>query len=135
DGGAFAAALGTTSWSYGLVTSSLAAGSHTLSARATDSSGNVGTATLSFSVAGSTPLPAGVVEQLVTPEGATIQIYSGVSGWTAQQVYALLKANALELARIGPTLTIKVQTTYASSTSASASQSNGVYGNYRATIY
>jgi hypothetical protein len=135
DGGAYAAALGTASWSYALDTSSLAAGSHTLTARATDASGNVGTASLSFSVAGATALPPGVIEQLVTSEGVTIQIYSGVTGWTAQQIYQLLKANAIELARIGPSLTIKVQTTYPSATSASASATNGVYRNFRATTY
>ncbi|HEX6701904.1 MAG TPA: Ig-like domain-containing protein [Gaiellaceae bacterium] len=133
DGGAYALATGTSSWSYPLDTSSLAAGSHTLSARATDSSGNVGSATLSFSVAASS-LPSGVVDQLVTPEGVTIQIYSGATGWTAQQIYSLLKANALELGRIGPTLTVRLQTQYASSTSASASETNGAYGNFKAIM-
>ena len=32
---------------------------------------------------------------------ATIQIYSDVTGWTAQRVYELLRANALQLGRIG----------------------------------
>ena len=45
-------------------------------------------------------LPAGVSEQVVTPEGARIQIYSGVSGWTAQQIYDLLKPNAYQLGLI-----------------------------------
>jgi hypothetical protein len=134
DGGAYVAAQGTTSWSYALDTSSLASGSHTLTARATDASGNAGTASVSFTV-GSAPLPAGVVDQLVTPEGATIQILSGVSGWTAQQVYDLLKPNAYQLALIGPHLTIKVQTTYNTFTTTSAGTNGGVYTTFNAALY
>jgi hypothetical protein len=134
DGGAYAAATGTTSWSYTFDTSALSSGSHTLTARATDTSGNVGTASGSFTV-GSTSLPPGVVDQLVTPEGATIQIYSGSSGWTAQQIYGLLKPNAYQLALVGPHLTIKVQTTYNTFTTTSAGTSGGVYANFNATMY
>jgi hypothetical protein len=133
DGGAYAAAQGTTSWSYALDTSSLANGAHTISVQATDSSGNVATASVAVSVQNA--LPPGVAQQLVTPEGVTIQVDADVAGWTAQQIYDLLKANALELSRIGPSLTVKVQTTYASSNSVSVAQTNGVYSNFRATIY
>ena len=73
--------------------------------------------------------------QLVTPEGATIQVYSGVSGWTAQQVYDLLKPNAYQLALVGPRLTIKVQTTYATFTTTSAGTSGGLYTTFNATMY
>ncbi len=135
DGGTYQLAQGTSSWSYSLSTTALADGTHTLVARATDASGNFSVASESVSVQNSSSLPPGVSEQLVTPEGATIQIYSDVKGWTAQQIYDLLKANALELGRIGPRLTVKVQTTYSSSNSVSASRTNGVYGNFRATIY
>src|SRR5205823_1654198 len=104
-------------------------------ARATDISGNVASTSESISIQNSSSLPPGVKEQLVTPEGATIQIYSDVSGWTAQQIYDLLKPNALELGRIGQSLTIKVQTQYSCSTSASAAQSGGRYTNYKAITY
>jgi hypothetical protein len=134
DGGAYQAAQGTSSWSYTLDTSGLAGGAHTLRARATDSSGNVATTSESVTVQSTSP-PPGVAQQLVTPEGATIQIDADVSGWTTQQVYDLLKPNALELSRIGPSLTVRLQTQYASSTSASASESNGVYSNYKAQMY
>jgi hypothetical protein len=133
DGGAFQPAQGTTSWSYGLDTRAYPDGGHTISVRATDAAGNAASSSVAVTVQNA--LPPGVAQQLVTPEGATIQISSDVAGWTAQQVYDLLKANALELSRIGPSLTVKVQTTYATGTSASASQTNGVYGNYRATMY
>jgi hypothetical protein len=71
---------------------------------------------------------------MVTPEGATIQIYSGVTGVTAQGIYDLLKPNAQQLDRIGPSLTVKVQTTYPSSASTSSTKSNGVYTSFRATL-
>ena len=133
DGGPFSAAQGTTAWSYSLATGSLSNGAHTIRVRASDGSGNVTTASVAVTVQNG--LPPGVAEQLVTPEGVTIQVSTGVTGWTAQQVYDLLKANALELVRIGPSLTVKVQTTYASSSSVGVSQTNGVYGNFHGTIY
>jgi hypothetical protein len=139
DGGAYQAAQGTSSWSYSLDTTTLPDGTHTFAARATDTSGNVATASETVTVKNATstppPPPPGVTDQLVTPEGLTIQIYSDATGWTAQQIYDLLKPNALELAKIGPTLTVKVQTTYPSSNSVGVSRTNGVYGNFRATIY
>jgi hypothetical protein len=72
---------------------------------------------------------------MVTPEGATIDVASDVTGWTAQQVYDVLKPNAFQLDLIGPNLTVKVQTQYASQTSTSAGTSGGVYTTFRATIY
>lgn len=135
DGGPLQGAQGTSNWSSPLNTLSYSDGSHTLTARATDTSGNVATASESVTFANTTSLPPGVAEQLVTPEGVTIQVYSDVSDWTAPQIADLLRANALELASIGPRLTVKVQTTYASSNSVSVSQTNGVYSNFRATIY
>jgi Bacterial Ig domain len=136
DGGAYHAAQGTGSWSYSLDTTALTNGSHTISARATDTSGNVSTTSESVTVQNSSAPPAGVIDQLVTPEGVTIQIYSGVTGWTAQQVYDLLKPNAYQLSLVGPHYTIKVQTQYASSTTTSVSgdATNG-YSNYHATTY
>ncbi len=42
DGGAYQSAVGTTSWTYSLNTTSLSNGTHTIIARATDTSGNTG---------------------------------------------------------------------------------------------
>lgn len=47
----------------------------------------------------------------------------------------MLLANARDLSLIGPSLTVDVQDTYASQTTASASQSGSTFSNYRATIY
>ena len=100
DGGAYHAAQGTESWTYALDTTALANGLHSLTARATDSSGNTAMSAEAVTVQNPSSLPAGVSEQVVTPEGARIQIYSGVSGWTAQQIYDLLKPNAYQLGLI-----------------------------------
>jgi hypothetical protein len=51
DGGALVQAGGTTTWSLALDTTSWTSGTHTLTARAFDTSGNVGTATTTVSVA------------------------------------------------------------------------------------
>jgi hypothetical protein len=72
---------------------------------------------------------------MVTPEGVTIQIYSGVSGWTAQQIYDLLKPSAYQLGLIGPHLTIKVQTTTPSSTATSAGTTGSAYTSFNAVLY
>ncbi|WP_157202565.1 Ig-like domain-containing protein [Calidithermus chliarophilus] len=135
DGGAYRLAQGTANWSFTLDTTGLGNGAHTLTVRATDTSGNTASASLGVNVSNSTSLPPGVKEQLVTPEGVTIQIFSDVSGWTAQQIYDLLRPNAYELERVGPSLTVKVQTTYPSSTATSVSQSGGLYTGFRATLY
>ncbi|MFA6004252.1 MAG: Ig-like domain-containing protein, partial [Elusimicrobiota bacterium] len=50
DGGAFSSASGTSNWIFSLNTASLANGSHSLTARATDSSGNTKTAAISVTV-------------------------------------------------------------------------------------
>ena len=134
DGGSYSSASGTDTWRFTLDTTKLADGSHTISARATDTSGNASSTSRAVTVKNSTSTP-GIVEQLVTPEGATIQIYSDVAGWTAQGVYDMLGRNALDLARLGPGLTVKVQATYPSSTSSGVAETGGVYSDYRATIY
>jgi hypothetical protein len=136
DGSAYQLAQGTSSWSNSLNTTAYSNGNHTLMARATDTSGNATSASETINVSNSTSLPPGVTEQMVTPEGVTIQIYSGITGgWTCQKIYDLLRPNALELSRIGPSLTVKVQTQYATQTTAGAVQTNGVYGSYKATMY
>ena len=136
DGGGYQTAQGTTSWSYSVDTTTLTNGPHTLTARATDTAGNASTTSETVTVQNSVALPPGVTDQLVTPEGVTIQIYSGVTGWTAQQIYDLLKPNAYQLSLIGPHYTIKVQTQYASSTATSvAGDAASGYSNYQAVTY
>ena len=132
DGGAYAPAQGTNSWTAQLNTSSYSNGSHTISVKATDGAGNVSLAGVAVNVQNG--LPAGVAQQMVTPEGVTIQIAADVTGWTPQQVYDLLKPNALELGKVGPGLTVRLQTQYPSSTSAGASASNGIYTNFQALV-
>jgi Bacterial Ig domain len=133
DGAAYAAATGTSSWSYSLDTTKLTNGSHTLAARATDTSGKTTTASVTLNVSNSAP--AGYSEKLVTPEGATILIASNVTNFTAQQIYDLLKPNAYQLGLIGPHLTVRVQTTYNTFTTTSAGTSGGVYTSYSASMY
>jgi hypothetical protein len=136
DGGAYQTASGSSNWSSSLDTSSLANGSHTLVARATDSSGNQATTSEQITVSNPTTAPTSPYrETLVTPEGVTIDIGSDVTGWTAAQVYQLLQANAYQLNVVGPDLTVIVQTQYATVTSIGVSKVNGVYQNYQATIY
>ena len=132
DAGSYRNASGTTAWSYSLDTTALSSGTHTITARAVDAAGNSATASEIVSVQN---LPAGVSEQLVTPEGATIQIATGVTGWTAQQVYDLLKPSAYQLSLIGPDLTVKVQTQYPTSTATSAGTGGGAYAYFQAVVY
>jgi hypothetical protein len=133
DGGSYQPAQGTSSWASTVDSTKLANGSHTLTARATDGAGKTSTASITVSVSNSSSSGGG--SQLVTPEGVKIEVASDVTGWTAQQVYDILKPNAYELDKVGPDLTIKVQTQYASGTTSGASQSGGVYQNFTATIY
>ncbi|MGZ4213421.1 MAG: Ig-like domain-containing protein [Actinomycetota bacterium] len=58
DGGSYAAATGTTSWSFSLNTTTLADGSHTVSARATDTSGNKSSVSESITTSNSAPSPS-----------------------------------------------------------------------------
>jgi hypothetical protein len=131
DGGPFRAATGTASWTVSMDTTSLKPGTHTLTARASDVAGNRSTVSATVTIATST---AGG-SRLVTPEGATIEVAADVEGWTAQEVYEILRPNAYQLSLIGPALTVMVQTAYASQTASSASESNGVYSNFRSIIY
>jgi hypothetical protein len=151
DGGSYAGASGTAPWSLQLNTSAYANSSHTIYARATDTSGNTKvisevvsinnvaspspspTPTTSSSPT-ATPSPTQSVGHMVTPEGVTININSAGS-WTTDQIYSMLKASALELSTIGPHLTIEVQDTAASSCAASASTTNGLYTGFQAIIY
>jgi hypothetical protein len=134
DGGTWTAASGTTSWSWAWNTTALTNGTHTVAVRATDAAGNATVASRSFTVSNTSGSPT-VVDSLTTPEGAKILVYSDASGWTAQQVYDLLRPNAYELDKIGPSLTVKVQAATSSQTSTSVSTSGGIYTSFRATLY
>lgn len=154
DAGAYSGASGAAPWSIQIDTTAYANGTHTINARATDASGNkkVTSETVTFSNSAPapspsptpstspsssptpTPTPTQSSSHMVTPEGVTININSAGS-WTTDQIYSMLKANALDLSTIGPHLTINVQDTYADSCSASAGTTNGVYTSFTAVIY
>ena len=134
DSGAWQSATGTTSWSLSWSTTGLANGSHTLAARAVDSSGNLSAVvTLSVTVSNASSPPPDAQGTWVSPEGATIEVSSSYP-WTISQVYGILKANALALGTIGPSLVLDVQDQYPGMTTTSATLSNGTYKNFHATI-
>jgi hypothetical protein len=133
DGAPYATASGTTSWSWSWGTTSLTNGTHTISARATDTAGNQATASASVTVSNSTIAP-NTQGTWVSPEGVTISVASA-GPWTISRIYDMLKANAIQLDLIGPTYTIKVQDEYPSQTVTSARTSSGVWGSFRATTY
>jgi PKD repeat protein len=137
---------GPTSWLWNFgdgITSTLQNPSHTYNNAGTftvtlTASNNAGSNTktaeayIIVSAAG-TPV---VVDQMVTPEGTTIQIYSdAVGGWTAQKIYDILKPNAYQLSLIGPTLTIKVSAQWSTTTTTSVTNISGSYSNYKAISY
>jgi hypothetical protein len=62
DGGAWVVATGTTSWSTSVDTGSLAAGSHTIDARAVDTAGNATTVRVAVNVSSPTAPPAPVAD-------------------------------------------------------------------------
>lgn len=128
DDGDPVTASGTSDWSHPLDVSGLAPGEHTVTAVATDPSGNHGTTSVAFSVTAPTTGP------WVTPEGVRIEINSA-GPWTYAQIDAMLRASAVDLSLLGPNLTVKVQDQYASQTTVSASKTNGVYGNAKAIVY
>jgi hypothetical protein len=64
----------------------------------------------------------------------TINVDSAGS-WTIAQVYALLHANALDLDKVGPSLTVNVQDQYTSQTQSSATKYAGKYTNEKSTMW
>ena len=97
DGGAYQPASGTTSWSN--IIASLAAGSHTITAKATDGAGNSATASVSVSVAGSgggggggssaTP-PTSTITQ-PRYDGAVVAGTYTLSGYSSDSTYSIVK--------------------------------------------
>jgi Bacterial Ig domain len=132
DSGAWGGVTGMASWSTSLDTTTLTDGTHEIDGRATDSAGNVTTASISVQVQNATQ--TSTFSHLVTPEGVTIDVNSA-GGWTASQIYDLLKPSALDLPRIGPSLVIKVQDTVGSQTVTSAVGTPGSYTAFQATMY
>jgi hypothetical protein len=72
---------------------------------------------------------------MVTPEGVSISV-EGHSReyWTAQGIYDLLDANARDLSKLGPTLTVVVQDTLPSQCSTATVKYDGVYKEFYAKI-
>jgi len=161
DGGSYSGASGAAPWGFQLNSSGYADGSHTISARATDTSGNSKVVSESVTISNAPPpapsptptvssspsptasptpsptptsTPVSTPTHMVTPEGVTIDINSAGS-WTTDQIYSILKANALDLSTIGPHLMINVQDTYSSQTVTSAVTSGGTYTAFQATVY
>jgi hypothetical protein len=145
DGGSWHPASGTTSWTYTWDSTTVADGSHTLTIQATDSSGKTTSAAEAVTVANAStqtapppPPPSTTAPNTqgtwVSPEGVTITVNSA-GPWTIAQIYTILKANALDLAAIGPHYTIDVQDQYASQTQTGATLYAGRYTGYVATTY
>lgn len=137
DGGAYATTSGTTSWSWSWASTAVADGNHTLTVRATDTSGLTSSVSRTVSVANtaSAPSPAPATQgSWKSPEGVQINVNSA-GPWTISGIYSMLTANALDLDKIGPTLTVNVQDSQASYTTTSAGTINGRYTSYVATIW
>jgi hypothetical protein len=133
DSGTYQAASGTASWTSSVNTNSYSNGSHVITARATDTSGNASTTSATVNISNSSTTSPSSSTYMVTPEGTTIEINSAGS-WTAEQIYQMLKENGLD-SKVGPTLTVKVQDVYASQVVNSAIKSDGRYISFKATLY
>jgi hypothetical protein len=143
DGGAWQQATGTSAWSWPWNTAGLANGAHTLTARATDTSGNVATTSRTVTVANTTGAGtcssgAAPLRSAVTPEGAKIRVCTAAGNWTTDAIATMLAENSAaagDLATIAPTLTIEVQDRYATQSAGVKSAAGGVYTGFKGTIY
>jgi hypothetical protein len=84
DGRPYQAAQGTSSWAVSLDTSTYANGPHTLKARATDASGNVGTATETVAVSNDLAPPSVTIAS--PTQSATVSGTASVTGTAADDV-------------------------------------------------
>ena len=141
DGGSWMAASGTSSWSRSLDTASYPDGDHTITARVTDAHGNATAKSRSVTFDNTpepTPPPTTTAPNTqgtwTSPEGVTIEV-SSAGPWTISQIYTMLKANAVDLDKTAPTLTVKVQDTYASQATTSAGKSGDRYTTFSAIMY
>jgi len=71
---------------------------------------------------------------MTTPEGVVIEMVPR-RGWTAREVYLMLKENAYQLDVLGPNLTLRGTLDYGSSCMSSAGTSGGRWTTFRAVIY
>jgi fibronectin type 3 domain-containing protein len=146
DGNAYQLATGTAAWNYQFNTAGYANGSHTITAKATDTTGNTSTVSITVTVSNTTTTTTAPNTQgtWTSPEGATITVSSTGTDpatgqpWTIAATYQRLKncaAIAGDFTRIAPTLTVNLQDIYASSTNTGASTTNGVYTSISSIIY
>lgn len=165
DGGSYAGASGTTPWSVQINTISYPNGTHTISARATDTSGNIKIVSESVNVSNvpapppsptpspsASPTPSPTLSTSPTPSpsptptsstapgcqvdpfGVTICINTSAS-WTFVQVESMLEANARDLGKIGPSVTINVEDSSPSTaTTSTVCCKSGRYYNFTGTI-
>jgi hypothetical protein len=133
DGGSFALATGTDSWSLDLDSDASSDGTHVLIAKAWDRRGNVRKVSQTVTFDNGTTDAAADPQSVVTPEGTRIDIDSA-GGWTADEVYLMLKENGLD-PKIGPSLVVKVQDEYASQVTTGTDMADGRYTAFRATLY
>ena len=148
DGGAWASASGTASWSRSVDTSTWAGGStHSIAARSIDTSGNVSSSTtvsVTKASAPATPPPAGDASIApdtqgvwTSPEGLYIEVNTA-GPFTIRRIYAMVLENAAgpgDFARIAPNVKVRVQDQYASQTTSTARMSNGMYTSFSATLW
>ena len=136
DGGAYQPASGTGSWAASIDTSTYGDGSHTVTARATDSAGRRSKVSVPVTFengSGDPQSPPPGPSSATTAEGTKIEIDSA-GNWTTDQIAQMLHENGLDTT-VGPRITVKVQDTYASTCAASASSSGGTFTSFAATIY
>jgi chitodextrinase len=132
-------------WSYSLNTTLFTDGTYIITAKATDTSGNQKTASISLTIknnvsTGSAPNTQGT---WVSPEGATLTVNSAGTDpatgqpWTIAGLYQRLKNEAAapgDFAMIAPGLKVNLQDTTASTALTSARSSGGVFYQFNATI-
>ncbi len=143
DSGGFVVASGTTSWNYQLNTALYANTSHTITAKATDASGNSTVASTNININNSTSptTPPNTQGKWVSPDGVTI-IVNSAAPWTISQIYNILLAQTSANASaqktfkaLEPQYTLNVQDQYASMTVTSFTSSGGINSNFNATTY
>lgn len=147
DTNGYLPASGTTSWSYSMNTAQYSNGSHTITARATDMSGNQQVATISLNVSngtGGTTTAPNTQGTWTSPEGAVVEVNTAGTNpatnrlWTIADIYKLLQENSAapgDLNKIAPHLTIRVQDTYGAFCSTTAVGTPGNYTSVRSTIW
>ncbi len=139
DSSGFVPVNGTTTWNYSLNTTLYTNTTHTISIRATDTSGNQKATSISITISnqGSTGGAPNTQGTWVSPEGATFNVNTA-GAWTLAQIYQLIKscgAQAGDFAMLAPTLTVTVQDTYSSQMTSWNDLSNGRVTMFGATIY